>query len=330
MAPHQVGVLSPWQTSQLQSVVWADITGATPLVVTRAEAMSVPAFAKARHVLVGQLAGLPLRALRGPDVLPDAEQPTWLYSTSGNVSPWHRMAWTVDDLWHFGWSLWWTTRGAEDRILTADRVPWDEWEFTSDGYILVGGRAAQAGEVILFPGPTEGVCASSPRTIRAARDTEDAWQGRVRSPIPVTELHQLTDDGLTEDEAQAFVDTYVEARRDVNGAVTFTPSNIELRVHGEANPSMLVEARNAIRVDVANLANLPAAALDGSVAEASLTYTNQEGRMSDLAEGVRFWGEPITARLSQDDVVPRGQRVRFDTGDRFATPPNPTGAEVLD
>lgn len=328
----QRGPLSPWQTGQLSALVWADVTGADLLTVTRTEAMTCPAIVKARHVIVGQLSGLPLVAMRGPDVLPDADQPSWLYRTDGAMTPWHRMAWTLDDLLHTGWSLWWVTRGAapERAILSAGRVGIESWNFDGDGHILVDGEIANASDVILFAGPGEGLCTFAARTIRAYRRTEDAWQGRVRNPIPMIELHQTSDDDLNETEVAQYVDAFAAARTDVNGAIGFTPYNIELRVHGDASAEMLIEARNALRTDVANCTGLPTAALDGSVATASLTYVTQEGKFSELAEGLRLWLEPIEARLSQDDCVPRGQRVRFDTGDRLSVAPSPTGPEVQD
>lgn len=328
----QRGLVSPWQGDTLSTIVLSDLFGTEPVVVTRAEAITVPAVVKARQVLVGELAGLPLVAMRGADVLPADEQPSFLYRTDGLLSPWHRMAWTIDDLLFTGWSLWSVTRGAGGVILAADRVPRDEWAFDGDGRVTIQGQVVtDARSVILFPGAIEGLCVYAARTIRAYRDTERAWQGRVRSPIPVVELHQTSDDVLTDDEIDAIVDDYVKARRDVNGAVVYTPSQIEIRTHGEADPSMLVEARNALRVDVANLTGLPAAALDGSVAASSLTYITQEGKFSELGEAIRgLYLEPIEARLSQDDVVPRGQRVRFDVGDRLAVAPSPTGPEVQD
>lgn len=327
------GVLSPWQTGQLSALVYADVLGSDSLtMVTRAEAMSCPAVVKARHVIVGQLAGLPLVAMRGPDVLPDIDQPSWLYRTDGAMSPWHRMAWTLDDLIFTGWSLWQVTRGAapERAILTADRVDIEAWEFDHDGHVLIDHEIVNANDVILFAGPGEGLCSFAARTVRAYRRTEDAWQGRVRNPVPIIELHSNADDELLEGEAQAYVDAFSKARLDVNGAVAYTPQAIDLRVHGEADSSMFIEARNALRTDVANCTGLPTAALDGSVATASLTYVTQDGKFSELAEGLRLWLEPVQARLSQDDVVPRGQRVRFDTGDRTAVPASPTGPEVQD
>lgn len=325
------GVLSPWQTGQLSSIVWADLFGAENItMVSRADAMMCPAVAKGRHVIVGQGAGLPLRVLGTDGVLPDAQQPSWLYRTDGAMTPWHRMAWTLDDLIFTGWSLWRRVNGADRFPLSADRVDIDAWQFDNDGHVLIDGVIARADEVILFAGPGEGLCTAAASTIRAYRQTEASWQGRVRNPVPMTELHQINDDDMTQEEVDKYVGAWASARTNVNGAIGFTPYNLELRVHGVDAASTMVEARNALRTDVANHLGLPTAALDGSVATASLTYVTQDGKFSELAEGLRMWYEPIEQRLSQDDCVPRGQRVRFDTGDRSAVPSSGTGPEVLD
>jgi hypothetical protein len=101
-------------------------------------------------------------------------------------------------------------------------------------------------------------------------------------------------------------------------------------VFGESASSYLVEARNAVRLDVANMTGLPAASLDGSLSTASLTYSTQEGARTELADALRGWTDPISARLSQDDVVPRGQRVRFDVTDLATPTPTATGIPVED
>src|SRR5690606_19684720 len=87
---------------------------------------------------------------------------------------------------------------------------------------------------------------------------------------------------------------------------------------------MFIEGRNAVRLDFANLTNIPASLLDGSTATASLTYTTAEGQKSSFHEqSLRYWSAPIEHRLSMDDVVPRGQRVRFDIS--YTTQVPPTG-----
>lgn len=331
-------IRSPWSTTDLQAIVWADIVGAELAPVTRAEAMTVPSVVKARQLIVGQLAGLPLVALNRDGQLPDAQQPTWLYRTgTGAETPWHRTAWTLDDLLFYGWSCWQASPGAGDgsdaRPLDARRIAYGNWKIDVDGYVVwaVGPLTDQPiPHARLFAGPCDGLLVMAARTIRAARNAEVAWAGRVRNPIPVTELHETERDQLTDDEVDELIADYSKARRDPDGAVTFTPFDIELRTHGEASTDMLVEARNAVRLDVANFTGLPGAALDGSLSTASLTYSTQEGKRTELAEGLGLWADPFTARLSQDDFVPRGQRVRFNAEQAITLTPSPTGAKELD
>src|SRR6516162_2786195 len=78
-------VLSPYSPSGLASIVWADLFGVDAWPVTRAEAMGVPACARARHLLTTTVGRLPLHAYRGSDLVDP--QPTWTYRTDGPVSP---------------------------------------------------------------------------------------------------------------------------------------------------------------------------------------------------------------------------------------------------
>lgn len=328
--PSQRGIRSPWSEGQLKSVVWADLLDTDLMPVTRAEAMKVPSVVKARRIITSHLAGLPLFSMRGPAVLPPEAQPTFLYRTSGASTPWHRMAWTLDDQLFYGWSLWGVERGADDAILDGVRVPPEWWHINDDNKIEVNGNTVDPATVILFPGATEGLLDYAAGTIRAALNIERSWAGRVRNPVPITELHQTTDDVLEPEEITALLEAYTAARRDPNGAVVYTPPDIELKVHGEQASSYLVEARNAVRLDVANMTGLPAGALDGSLSTASLTYTTEQGTKTQITDALREWYEPIEARLSQDDVVPRGQRVRFDRSDLAAPVPSRSGPTVED
>jgi phage portal protein BeeE len=96
-----------------------------------------------------------------------------------------------------------------------------------------------------------------------------------------------------------------------------TPANIDVKDHGQADPALFIEGRNAARLDTAAMFNLPGSVLDASTATASLTYVTQEGNRSSLDDmSLPYWYRPIEARLSQDDIVPRGQSVRFDFSSR--------------
>jgi phage portal protein BeeE len=71
--------------------------------------------------------------------------------------------------------------------------------------------------------------------------------------------------------------------------------------------------------------------MDASLSTASLTYSTQEGQRNEFADfTLPYWLEPIQQRLSLDDVVPSGQRVRFDLTDLYTTTPSPTGTITED
>lgn len=324
------GIRSPWSTAYLNPVLLADIYGADVEVpVTRAEAMGVPAVAKARHLIAGTISRLPLQAFRGAELVDP--QPTWLYRTDSQTPPQLRMLWTLDDLIFGGWSLWSVARGSNGQVTDAVRIPPDLWSFDAVGNVVVDDRPVPADSVILFSGPFEGLLQAGARTIRGARDLEDTVANRAGAPVPMVELHQTTDDPLEESELTTLIDSWVTARKSKKGAVAYTPHNIEVRVHGSTATDLLIEGRNQTRIDVANLLGLPAAMLDGSLSTASLTYNTQQSRNNEFVDyGLRMWLDAVTSRLSMDDCVPRGQRVAFDLSDLISIPMNPTGAPVED
>lgn len=327
-------IASPWSTGRLSTIVWADIFGDDPAQwpLGRAAAIQVPAVARARHLLVSTIARLPLRAVRID--APIDPQPAWITRTDGTLSPWHRMAWTIDDCLFGGWSLWACERDTRGQITRVERVPADVWTFATDtdtdSVVQIDGQDVDPDTVILIPGPHEGILTAARRTILGALQQERMWQARVAAPIPAMEIHQTTDDQLEQDEIDELIDAWVEARSDPDGAVAFTPHNIELKPHGTAMTDLLIEARNAVAVDIASHTGLPAQLLNASLATASLTYSTAETARGELATSAALYADAIIARLSMDDVVPRGQRVAFDLSDLLAVPPSNLGPTVED
>jgi hypothetical protein len=328
-------IRSPWSTGTLHQIVWADLFGADEanLPLSRAAAIQVPAVARARHLLVGTIARLPLRAVR-LDTAVDP-QPYWLTRTDGVMSPWHRMAWTVDDCFFGGWSLWACERDARKNIQRVERVPAELWTWgtaeDSDGAaVLVDGQGVDPNTVLLIPGPHEGILTSARKTILGARLQELMWQRRVAAPIPAMEIHQTSEDPLTDEEIDDLVAAWVTARTDPDGAVAYTPHNIELKAHGTATTDLLIEARNAVAVDIASHTGLPAQALNASLSTASLTYSTAETAQGEVNSAAALYANPIAARLSMDDVVPRGQRCAFDLESLTTQPPAPFGPTTED
>lgn len=328
-----VQVNAPWaSTDSLAPMVISDLLGHDiRLPITRALAITVPAVSKARNLLVSTIAKFALVNKRGDEVL---TSPGFFYRTSSNVTPYERMAWTVDDAIFEGDCLWRVYRGVKPEgqkfgpILVADYVPRSLWG-VRDGVIWIKDfidgpeRIAQDDEVLYFSFPFEGLLNIAGRTLRGALDQEAAWVGRSRNPIPLIELHQ-TDDTMTEEEVEAFVQAWATARSSENGAIGYTPPSLTIETHGEVKADLMIEGRNAIRTDVGSFLNVRASMLDGTMGIDSLTYTTTEGERNSFYEfDLPFWTDPIAARLSMDDVVPRGQYVEFNMYTNPNTPAAP-------
>jgi hypothetical protein len=142
---------------------------------------------------------------------------------------------------------------------------------------------------------------------------------RSKSAIPMVELKVTQDWNGTPEELKAAQQAWNQARSMEGGATAVTPYGIEVKIHlGNEDQAMLIEARNAIRVDFANYANLNASIVDGA-SGASDTYSNT---LQDANEFLRLstglWMLPITQRLSQDDVL--GQPITWDHSKFDLTP----------
>lgn len=309
-APLSLSLESPNQTSSLAKVVFAEYFAGELGEVTRQAALQIPALKKARDILVTLVAGLPIGEYEGDTKI---DQP-WLYSTKSAISPWHRMAYVVDDLLFYDWSALAVERD-DGQIIDAVRIPWERWEVDEyTGKVRVDGKEVPAEEVVLIPGSgSGGILSAGANTIKGARAVERAWVGRAQNPIPLTVLQQVTDDELEDDEIDEMVEAYSAARTSPTGAVAFADRRIKVEAVGTVVSSLFEEGRNSIVLDVARLTGMPAALLDGSMSTATLTYSTQEGKQNEFATfSLSQWTDPIQARLSLDDVARKGRVTRFD------------------
>jgi hypothetical protein len=324
---YSTGIKSPWAGDLSGKLIpddWLELFGSEYDWMTRGYAMTLPGVFRARAILLTLIADKPLTAWRGADLLPDEDQPSFLYRTPGILGPWERMRRTIDDMIFYPYSLWLTERGAESAgrrpILNAVHCPYESWRINVAGQIEIvnqdgGWDVASEDEVILFPSPSEGLLAYAGRTLRGSAAIEQAWVARAKNPSPITEIHLTDDTQLNDDETLQVQTDFVTGRRAENGSVIVTPSNIEIIERGAtgSDSALYIEGRNASRLDIAAFFNLPGAILDATTAQASLTYVTQEGTRTSVYDlSLPYWVRPIEARLSQDDIVPRGQSVRLD------------------
>lgn len=322
----------PQDRSTLSTIVWADLLGKAGMPCTRAEAMSVPAVAKARHVVAPKIAGYPLVALKA-DARVDP-QPAWL-SAAGDpneLSPWHRMVWTVDDLIFTGWSLWAVERGADTfPIGSPRRIARHRWHFDAQGALLIDeAPVADSRSVVLIPGPHEGILTYGATTIRHASQLLAAAASAGSTPATQLDLHYTGDAPMAPEDIDEVVDRWVTARQVAGHGVGFTNRLIEARELGRVDPALLIEGRNAAAVDCARIIGVAAGMVDATAPKSSLNYETQEGRGLEHTEyGVEPYLEAVEARLSLDDCVPRGTRVAFDRS-RDLGPIDPTGPVTED
>lgn len=314
-------IVSPFAAdNSLARIVYQDVFGDLAVrPVTRAEAMRVPAMSRARHIIAGTIARIPLRGYRGDTVLDGVAEPTWIEQTTGALSPFHRMLWTVDDLIFYGWSCWARTNGYDGFPIRADRIPIGAWSVDAVGRVLVdagdgrGPQYVQADSVILIPGPHEGLLSFAAESIRHAADLQRAAGTAAKHPSAYLVLKQTQNVNLSDADIDALIARWAAARDGANGGVGFASFGIDVDELGSFSEHLVVDGRNAAAVDIARHASIPADLVDATVAESSLHYTtSRDNDRRGIDYGMGLYMSAISGVFSQDAVTPRGQRVAFD------------------
>lgn len=330
--PRRAALASPLapNPSHLEQFVWADIlSGSNPAAVplSRAGAMSVPAVAAARHLIAGAIAACPLES-------DAATQPAWL-KDAGELPAWHRMAWTIDDLLFSGWALWLIDRDTTGAPVRASRVPLEAWRFTNTGGVErqitdTVWAAVPAESAVLIPGPHEGILTIGADAIRAAQALATTARERSEHPEALVELHYTGELTLTPEEIKELLNSYLKARAATGGrAVSFTPKNVEMRVHAADANALIIDGRNAAALDIARVIGIPASMIDATVNTASLTYATAEGNNAQFIDyGLRKYMDAVTAALSMNTLTAVGETITFDT--RPLRNPAPTAPPIGD
>ena len=332
------GVLSPYSPDVLSpAIAWSDFLQADEangLPLTRIAALQVPAVDKMNKLLIATIGPLPLRVLDANGVL--ASQPSWTSRTDTGTTPFNLRAAIVSDLLFDGFSVLAVKRGAKGQVLALAHIPKNRLASDADGNLLVDQKKVDDSEVCIIDAPYEGILTTGSPTIRGARDLELAWHGRGRNPIPLVVISHNNQDtqsgGLEPEEIKQLIDGYSAARRDVNGAISYLPPGLKAEALGTAEADLFEKGRNAATTAIGQHGGVRASMLDGTLADSSsLTYVTKEGeRSAFLTFDLPLYTRVIEERLSQDDIVPAGQRVRFDLTDLLSNPQAATGPVVED
>lgn len=314
-APGAMPMASPWSSPHphhLSPVIGLEVLGDMPRRVQRDQAIQIAPLSRARQLIVSTIPRLPLVATTADGA--ETELPHFLTASTGTLSPFHRMLWTIDDLFFYGWSLWAVERDPDGTITDAVRIAYDAWSFTADGTITINDQTVSSDAVILIPGVGEGILTYGAATLTEALNISRAIQKAAETPSAQIELHQTNEAPMTKEQVNTLIASWARARRGENGGVAYTSSGIEVREHGAAKEHLLIEGRNAVAVDLARHAGIPATMIDATLSGSSISYQNTSARMAELITfGLSPLMSAVASRLSQDDVTAPGVTIDFDT-----------------
>ena len=288
---------------------------------TRQEAMEVPSVARARSIICGTAASLPLRAfnkitgaqIEGRTILtqPDPALPTAV-----------TMSYTFDDLLFHDVAYWQVLEISPDdnrptraRRIDPLRVSYQTDGLTGiivDGFYVDGNLVPFSGvnSLIVFYGlGTGGILTRAGRTIKTALDLEKAVSRMAEEPAPAMYIKNSGVD-LPAAQVSSLLANWKAARSQRSTA--YLSGNLEVESFGfDATQMELSANRMNTATEIARLMNIPAWYLNAESTSSTYSNTLQERRsLIDLS--LMPFLIAVEQRLSMDDITPMTQRVRFE------------------
>jgi HK97 family phage portal protein len=290
--------------------------------VSRHDAMSVPSVARARNLICGTVASIPLEYYKistGEVIAP----PRWIKQLSKNQPSFITISWIVDSLLFYGVSyLLITERYAEDgRPASFEWVANTRVTFTTDLYGIhvtqyyIDASPVDMNDIITIQGFDEGVLDRSGRTIQAAIDVDRAAAVNSANPQPVGVIKNSGAD-LPPAEVQGLLAAFKRAR--TNNSTAYLTSTLDYSPVAFSPKDMLYnEAIQNLSTQVARAMNVPAYYLSADQ-NATMTYSNvQDERKQFYALSIEPYIQAIQSRMSMDDISTAGHEVKFCVGDTF-------------
>ena len=285
--------------------------------VSRHDAMTVPSVARARNLICGTIAAIPLEYYK-TSTGEEIPAPRWIKQLSKNQPSFVTLAWIVDSLLFYGVSyLLVTERYAEDgRPAAFEWIANVRVTFQTDTYGLhvtqyyIDANPVDMNDIVTIQGFDEGVLDRGGRTIQAAIDVERAAATNSANPQPAGFLKNSGAD-LPAAEVQGLIAAWKRARQ--NNSTAYLTSTLDYNPVAFSPKDMLYnEAIQNLSTQIARLCNVPAYYLSSEMNQ-SMTYSNvQDERKSFLAQSLQPFISAIEARLSMDDISTVGHEVKFD------------------
>ena len=296
---------------------------ATPLV-TRHEAMSVPAVKRSRD-LICTVGTFPLE-YKKKSTGEDIPQPRWIEQPSLSQPRFVTMSWTVDSLLFYGQAFWEVTSAYQEdgRPASFEWVANTRVTFTTDAFsnvitqYYVDGSIrpmSGVGSLVTFQAFNEGVLAVGASTIRSAIDVQRAAKIASETPSATGYLKNSGAD-LPPAEVQGLLSAWKNARQ--NRATAYLTSTLDYQTIGFSPKDMMYnEAIQNLATEIARLCGVPAYYLSADQ-NTSMTYSNiLDERKQIVALSMQPYISAIESRLSMNDISTTGHEVKFDLDDGF-------------
>jgi HK97 family phage portal protein len=292
------------------------------LRVSRKDAMSVPSVARARNLICGTVASIPLEYYKkstGEVIAP----PRWINQLSKNQPSFVTLTWVVDSLLFYGVSyLLITERYAEDgRPSAFEWVANTRVTFTTDLYGIhvtqyyVDASPVDMNDIVTIQGFDEGVLDRGGRTIQGAIDIERAAAQNSANPQPAGFLKNSGAD-LPPSEVQGLIAAWKRARQ--NNSTAYLTSTLDYSpVAFSPRDMQYTDSVQSYSTQIARMMNVPAYYLSADMNN-TMTYANvQDERKQFYALSIEPYIQAIQTRLSMDDISTSGHEVRFAVFDTF-------------
>lgn len=296
--------------------------------VFRADALSVPAVARARNLIASTIAGLPLfnYAADGTEI----DRLPWMIQPELDTPRMTTFSYTIDSLFFYGRAYWQVIEEYQEDGRPR-RFEWIDptrvgFRFNIEGtkiveYDIMGKVTPRTGigRLVVFTGTDEGLLARAGRTIKTAVELERASLTYAETPSPSMVLKNTGVD-LPKDQVENLLARWKEGR--TNRATAYLNASLEFQAVGFSPKEMaLVEAREYMVAEIARATGIPAWYL-GADTGSSMTYSNLNSSRRDLIDfSLQPYVHAIEQRLSMQDVLPRGQHVAFSFTDFLRSSP---------
>ena len=290
--------------------------------LSRHDAMSVPSVARARNLICGTVASIPLEYYKtstGEVIAP----PRWIKQLSKSQPSFVTLTWIVDSLLFYGVAyLLVTERYAEDgRPSAMEWVANTRVTFTTDlnGMFVtqyyVDAAPVDMNDIITIQGFDEGVLERGSRTIQAAIDVDRAAALNSAQPQAAGFIKNSGAD-LPPNEVQGLLAAWKRSRQ--NNSTAYLTSTLDYQpVSFSPKDMMYNEAVQNLSTQIARTMNVPAYYLSADQ-NTTMTYANvQDERKQFYALSIEPYVQAIQARLSMDDISTSGHEVRFAVFDSF-------------